>query len=133
MPSKKAKTPEVVQQYLHMLAFHDNTTPAGLASRFVALLSTKKIQVEFDAIGARLRTRVLEAVARERHGNEGVRVLRLLLETGKMDEKQIAKVAMMSAKDVRPLLSAMSAESLVSLQEVPRTSDRNPTKTFYLW
>ncbi|KZV69059.1 hypothetical protein PENSPDRAFT_652745 [Peniophora sp. CONT] len=132
MPSKKPKTPDIIQQYLHMLALHDNATPTGLSQRFIALLN-KKVQVEFDAIGARLRTRVLEAVTRERHGSAGVRVLRLLLETGKMDEKQIAKTAMMSAKDVRPLLGAMSAESLVSLQEVPRTSDRNPTRTFYLW
>jgi DNA-directed RNA polymerase III subunit RPC3 len=98
---------------------------------------------------------VLEAVTRERHGDDGVRILRLLLNTGKMDEKQvsihfifvffsqtisdllptqqISKVAMMSPKDVRPLLSAMSAESLISIQEVPKSADRNPTRTFYLW
>lgn len=40
---------------------------------------------------------------------------------------------MMAAKDARPLLSAMSAESLVSLQEVPKSADRNPTRMFYLW
>lgn len=39
----------------------------------------------------------------------------------------------MSPKDVRPLLSAMSAESLISIQEVPKSADRNPTRTFYLW
>lgn len=39
----------------------------------------------------------------------------------------------MAPKDVRPLLSAMSAESLVSLQEVPKSADRNPTRMFYLW
>ena len=40
---------------------------------------------------------------------------------------------MMAPKDVRPLLSSMSAESLVSLQEVPKSADRNPTRMFYLW
>lgn len=39
----------------------------------------------------------------------------------------------MSSKDVRPLLSAMSAGSLISIQEVPKSADRNPTRTFYLW
>jgi len=29
-------------------------------------------------------------VARERHGDDGVRILRLLLDTGKMDEKQVS-------------------------------------------
>lgn len=40
---------------------------------------------------------------------------------------------MIAPKDVRPLLSAMSAESLISIQEVPKSADRNPTRMFYLW
>lgn len=39
----------------------------------------------------------------------------------------------MAAKDVRPLLVALSGDSLVSTQEVPKSADRNPTRTFYLW
>jgi DNA-directed RNA polymerase III subunit RPC3 len=46
---------------------------------------------------------------------------------------QISKITMMAAKDVRPLLSALSTDSLVSIQEVPKSADRNPTRTFYLW
>jgi DNA-directed RNA polymerase III subunit RPC3 len=40
---------------------------------------------------------------------------------------------MMGPKDVRPLLSAMATDYIVSLQEVPKTADRNPARTFYLW
>lgn len=40
---------------------------------------------------------------------------------------------MMAAKDVRPLLAALAADSLISTQEVPKSADRNPTRTFYLW
>lgn len=39
----------------------------------------------------------------------------------------------MAPKDVRPLLSAMAADSLISLQEVPKSADRNPARTFFLW
>ena len=49
------------------------------------------------------------------------------------DATQIAKVAMMANKDVRPLLSAMSSDCLISTQEVPKSADHNPTRTFYLW
>ena len=111
---------------------------------------SSKVQVEFDIISRRLRRRVLEAVTRERHGDDGVRILRLLLDAGKMDEKQvrpcfpphetgssivfqISKVAMIAAKDVRPLLSALATDSLISIQDVPKSADRNPTRTFYLW
>ncbi|OSD02907.1 hypothetical protein PYCCODRAFT_1435188 [Trametes coccinea BRFM310] len=130
--SKKQPTMTLIKEYLGILASADNPTAAGRAASFVSL-GGSRVQVEFEIIARRLQRRVLEAVARERHGDEGVRIMRLLLDTGMMDEKQISKIGMMAPKDVRPLLSAMSAESLVSLQEVPKSADRNPTRMFYLW
>jgi hypothetical protein len=50
---------------------------------------SSKVQVEFEIVGRRLRRRLLEAVTRERHGDDGIRILRLLLDSGKMDEKQV--------------------------------------------
>jgi len=130
--SKKPSDFSLVKEYLGLLSSADNPTPAGRAASFVSLGSSK-VQVEFEIIGRRLRRRVLEAVTRERHGDDSVRILRLLLDTGKMDEKQISKITMMAAKDVRPLLSALATDSLISTQEVPKGADRNPTRTFYLW
>ncbi|OBZ75626.1 DNA-directed RNA polymerase III subunit RPC3 [Grifola frondosa] len=130
--SKKPSSIALIKDYLGILASADNPTPAGRAASFVSI-GGSKVQVEFEIVGRRLRRRVLEAVTRERHGDEGVRIVRLLLDTGKMDEKQISKVGMMAPKDVRPLLSTLSADSLISLQEVPKSADRNPTRTFYLW
>ncbi|EGN96168.1 hypothetical protein SERLA73DRAFT_94223 [Serpula lacrymans var. lacrymans S7.3] len=130
--SKKAPVASLVKNYLGLLSSADNPTPSGQAAAFVSL-SDNKVHVEFDVVNKRLRRRVLEAVTRERHGDDGVRILRLLLDTGKMDEKQVSKVAMMANKDARPLLSALSTDSLISIQEVPKSADRNPTRTFYLW
>jgi len=97
------------------------------------LSTSGKVQVEFETICKRLRQGVLESVAREKYGDDGVRVIRFLLEVGKMGGDQIAKMAMMANKDVRPLLASMSEENLVSIQEVPKGADRNPTRTFYVW
>ncbi|KAL6309048.1 RNA polymerase III subunit RPC82-domain-containing protein [Sparassis latifolia] len=129
---KKPTSVSLIKEYLGILASADNPTPAGRAASFVSM-NNSKVQVEFELVGRRLRRRVLEAITRERYGDDGVRIVRLLLDTGKMDEKQISKIGMMSNKDVRPLLSALSADSLISLQEVPKSADRNPTRTFYLW
>jgi len=86
--TRKPKDIALVKAYLSMLAFVDNPTPAGKASSFVSFTGSR-VYVEFEIITTRLRTRVLEAVTRERHGDEGVRVLRLLLDCGKADEKQV--------------------------------------------
>jgi DNA-directed RNA polymerase III subunit RPC3 len=86
--TRKPKSIVLVKAYLSMLAFVDNPTPAGRSSSFVSL-NGSKVYVEFGIIASRLRRRVLEAVTRERHGDEGVRILRLLLDSGKADEKQV--------------------------------------------
>ncbi|KAI6019632.1 RNA polymerase III subunit RPC82-domain-containing protein [Pisolithus orientalis] len=130
--SKKPSNASLVRQYLGLMASADNPTPAGRAASFLSH-SDNKVYVEFDIISRRLRRRVLESVARERHGEDAVRIIRLLLDVGKMDEKQVAKVAMMANKDVRPLLSAMSSDCLISTQEIAKSTDHNPTRTFYLW
>jgi len=86
--TRKPKDIALVKAYLSMLAFVDNPTPAGRAASFVSFTGSK-VYVEFEIVTTRLRRRVLEAVTRERHGDEGVRVLRLLLDCGKADEKQV--------------------------------------------
>ncbi|THH10267.1 hypothetical protein EW145_g1436 [Phellinidium pouzarii] len=133
--SKEGSTMTALKEYLGILAAADNPTPAGRAASFVSFsgLSSGKVHVELEIVCRRLRRRVLEAVARERYGDEAVRIIRLLLANGKMGGDQIAKVAMMAATAVRPLLTSLSADSLVSLQEVPKGADRNPQRTIYLW
>ncbi len=86
--SKKPSQMALIKDYCGLLSSADNPTPAGRASSFLSLTGSK-VQVEFDIVCTRLRRRTLEAVTREKHGDEGVRVFRLLLQTGKMDEKQV--------------------------------------------
>ncbi|KIM49316.1 hypothetical protein M413DRAFT_438504 [Hebeloma cylindrosporum] len=130
--SKKVPNATCVKDYLGMLSSADNPTSEGRAASFISY-SASKVQVEFEIISRKLRQNIVDSVARDKHGPEGVRILRLLSHTGKMDEKQISKIIMMAPKDVRPLLVALSTDSLISIQEVPKSADRNPARTFYLW
>ena len=86
--SKKVSAGTCVKDFLGMLSSADNPTPAGKSGAFISF-GNSKVQVEFETISRRLRRQVLESVTREKHGPEGVRILRLLLGTGKMDEKQV--------------------------------------------
>lgn len=86
--SKQPSNASLIKEYLGLLACGDNPTAAGKAASYVSL-GDNKVHVEFDTISKRLRRRVLEAVTRERHGDDGVRIVRLLLDVGKMDEKHV--------------------------------------------
>lgn len=87
--SKNVSNTTCVKHYLGMLSSSDNPTPTGRASSFLSF-GTAKVEVEFETACRRLRRRVLESFTRERYGPEGVRLLRLLFETGKLDEKQVS-------------------------------------------
>lgn len=94
---KRPSNATCIKEYLGMLSCGDNPTSAGKAASFVSFNSSK-VQVEFDIAGRRLRRNVLESITRERHGNEGVRILRLLMDTGKMDDKQACLSLCMSLR-----------------------------------
>lgn len=46
---------------------------------------------------------------------------------------QVARLAFLSVKDAREVLGRLSAAGLIEPQEVPRSADRAPTRTIYLW
>ncbi|RKP23698.1 hypothetical protein SYNPS1DRAFT_24233 [Syncephalis pseudoplumigaleata] len=79
------------------------------------------------------KQRAVESVTLERFGNAACRILKLLQARGKMDERQVSRLAMLPMKDTRELLQALSLHGFAELQEVPKSADRAPARTFFLW
>jgi hypothetical protein len=49
------------------------------------------------------------------------------------EEKQITDRALLPEKKVREILLKLMSENFVQMQEIPKSADRNPKRTFYLW
>ncbi|KAG1677915.1 hypothetical protein FOA52_001333 [Chlamydomonas sp. UWO 241] len=75
----------------------------------------------------------VEAVIRDRFGGSGLRIFRLLLLKGQLEQKQVADFSMLSPKETRELLYRMLRAGFLALQDIPRGSDRAPSRTFYTW
>ncbi|KAF9978351.1 RNA polymerase III subunit C82 [Actinomortierella ambigua] len=80
-----------------------------------------------------MKHRVIEGMVSSRFGTHYVRIMNMLLEKGKSEEKQISKWAMMPVKDVREKLTTLYTFGVLNMQEVPKSADRAPSRTFYLW
>ncbi|KAF9159531.1 RNA polymerase III subunit C82 [Actinomortierella ambigua] len=80
-----------------------------------------------------MKHRVIEGMVSTRFGGHYVRIMNMLLEKGKSEEKQISKWAMMPVKDVREKLTTLYTFGVLNMQEVPKSADRAPSRTFYLW
>ncbi|XP_053331052.1 DNA-directed RNA polymerase III subunit RPC3 [Spea bombifrons] len=82
---------------------------------------------------ATLATSNLESVVQERFGSRCARIFRLLLRKRHLEQKQVEDFAMIPAKEAKDMLYRMLSVNLVSLQEIPKTPDHAPSRTFYLY
>lgn len=80
-----------------------------------------------------LRLKQLEAVVKERFSVPGLRIFRLLLLRGQLEQKQIADFGMFPQKETRELLYRMMKGGFIMLQDIPKTNDRAPARSFYTW
>ncbi|PKC05068.1 hypothetical protein RhiirA5_361758, partial [Rhizophagus irregularis] len=80
--------------------------------------------IRYNEICESLKKEIFEDVIMEKYGFKGVRIVRLLYEKSKLDEKAVK---------ARQKLTELMSGGFVQIQEVPRSADRAPSRTFYLW
>jgi DNA-directed RNA polymerase III subunit RPC3 len=72
-------------------------------------------------------------IARARIGTFGVRMMRILMDKGRMDERMLQERGLFEVKQMRRLLQKLHAEGFIELQEVPKDQQRQPIRTIFLW
>ncbi|KAF3691973.1 DNA-directed RNA polymerase III subunit RPC3 [Channa argus] len=82
---------------------------------------------------ANLARATLESVVQERFGSRSARIFRLLLRKHHLEQKQVEDFAMIPAKEAKEMLYTLLSQNLVQLQEIPKTPDYAPSRTFYLY
>lgn len=103
-------------------------TSAGGGTRVSTTFS-----VEYVNIVEQIQLRMIRDVVVERFGSMAGRIFTILVEKGKLEEKHISKVGLISMSETRDICSRLFAASILSLQEVPKSNERNPQRTFFLW
>ncbi|KAJ3332054.1 RNA polymerase III subunit C82 [Blyttiomyces sp. JEL0837] len=85
------------------------------------------------SISMAIKQCLIEDYVRERMGSVGCRVWRLLNIKGMLSEKDVSKLALVSNKTARSNLYELMQHGVAFLQDVPRTVDHAPSRTFFLW
>jgi DNA-directed RNA polymerase III subunit RPC3 len=62
-----------------------------------------------------------------------LRIVRMLVDKGKLDEKSLQELGLMGAKELRQCLAQLQVMGFLELQEVPREPQRQPNRTIFLW
>lgn len=92
-----------------------------------------KYVVHYSDLSIHLRNADILRIISARFDKYSVRVIRVLMEKGKMDEKHLQGIVLMSAKELRQNLAMLKQAGFLELQEVPREAQRQPSRTMYLW
>lgn len=117
-----------VETHLRLLTEHELS--------FVEHISTRgrgEYAVPFNSLTQALRDFETETIICARFGTVAARMVRLLKQKGKLDEKQICSLALLRVKDVRCVLDNLLEAGLVESQEIPKDATRQPSRALYLW
>lgn len=89
--------------------------------------------VDFQELSKQLRREEALRLAGSRLNSVALRLIRVLLDKGKLDEKFLQEISLLSAKDLRQCLAKLKTVGFIGLQEVPREPQRQPNRTMFLW
>ncbi|KAF7722661.1 RNA polymerase III subunit C82 [Apophysomyces ossiformis] len=127
-PNRKPTLQETIRGYIMLL----KTDQAGFV-KSKDERGASQFAVNFAKLRQSMKRRLLEGLVREKYGVATCRILRILIEKGKLDESQVQKLAMLPPKDTREKLGLLNTKGFVEIQEVPRSADRAPGRSFHLW
>ncbi|KAF2857590.1 hypothetical protein K470DRAFT_273172 [Piedraia hortae CBS 480.64] len=89
--------------------------------------------VDFAAMAKELMHDEVDKVVCRRYGRVQMRLTRLLRQRGRSEEKHIAKLALLSVKEVSKFLETLYDQGIVDSQEMPRDSSRLLSHNLYFW
>ena len=94
---------------------------------------TPHYSLSFTSFFRHIRLRHLQSLIKEKYSPLASRVFCLLSERNQLEESQIAEYAIAPRKNVRELLYELMRGGFISVQEIPKSNDRQPSRTFYCW
>ena len=132
-PSAPTDTPNIyhlTQQHLLLLAEH----PFGFVDHIPRRNNrSESWSVDYSTITRQILIVELENIIVSRYGLEALRIVRILQEKRKLDEKAIGSFALMNQKGMRSLLTRMHEAGHLELQEIPKDTYRQPSRTMFMW
>ena len=89
--------------------------------------------VDFQPLVAKLRRSEVDSFIEDKFTRQGLRLVNILRQRGKMDDKSLLAIAQMKKPDALHILSKMELYGVVDIQEVPRDNNRQAIRTIFLW
>ncbi|CAF0811980.1 unnamed protein product [Adineta ricciae] len=90
-------------------------------------------EVDFQKALRGLTKAHIQSFLKERYGSNALRIYNMLEERGCLSQKQIEDMAMINAKEAQQYVYSMFIDGMLTLEELSKANDFNPTRTFYFF
>jgi len=121
---------ETIRDHLLLLTHH----PLEFLHHFPQTAShPERWTVNFPALTGNVIRHTLMQNITYRHGMLATRLVRILLEEGKVGEKELCTISLIKQQTLRSYLAALHQDGVAHLQEVPRDAARTVQRTIFLW
>lgn len=100
---------------------------------FLSNMGTSTFQIDKLALDHWVRKEETLRVMDSRFDAPAPRILRILIDKGKLEEKTLQEIGLLGAKELRQSLSVLKQMGYLDLQDVPRNPTRLPNQTVFLW
>jgi len=117
---------------LHILDSKSKQKFCGTTATNAAIMADSwAYTVDIESILAELKAEHAQSMVQSKFGGSAGRIFRLLVDRKRLEEKQVAEMAILPKKEVRTLLQSMMREGFTKLQEIPKDSARR--RMLHLW
>ncbi|KAK4047498.1 RNA polymerase III subunit C82 [Microbotryomycetes sp. JL201] len=131
---KTLRTTEIIGEICSLLSgIGGGALPGDAVLREIGEGQGARWQVNYRALCSKVKTATIHAIISGKYGDVALRCWKILDLKGNLDEKHLARLAFLSAKDAREVVGRLSAACLIEQQDVPRSADHAPSRTFYLY
>ncbi|RXK38119.1 hypothetical protein M231_04580 [Tremella mesenterica] len=132
--SSKSSLADVVKQYLRVLSGEDQVASGGSFLSTEGTSLNPMYKVELEGICSKLRAALMNELVVQKLGDEGARVLAVVVTANKVSETTVRDCAMIPLRSARFYLSELQKLSLVETQEMPRVMGKGAmSKDAHLW
>ena len=119
---------EEVERYLTQVS----SDPSALLVR-TAEAGGGAYVLDYTACYRLLLDNTIDSIVEERYGCKALRIIKNLARKKYLELAQISEHTLIPPQELNDILYRLYRESMVSLQEVPRIDEYNPSRTYYLY
>lgn len=89
--------------------------------------------VPFDSLRDIMRRLRYDEIIEHKFGTEALRILRIVREKGMGNDELLSRTALLRADTIHKHCLQLHTFGALEMQEVPRSADRAPSKTLFMW